>query len=397
MSKSILYFWILCGILNDVLRIPGTPLSLFRILLPIMMVLVIHNKKIGVQYIICLMGLFLLTALQNIVFYNVLFPEINFSLAHFLKYLLLYASSLTVVFVTRLIFIKEDYCEEKVISFIYFVGWIIVVLMIVSQCNTTNSMLVFDNINNYAACLAAWFPIVFLYKKGNWMLTHSIFCLLAILFVLYDAKTALVAIVIQIGMYYILNMNRRARDVVMRITLVLVVVVFVIVLIMNANISINGYMLKDITIGLLDRVIHQMPFDDYRSSLTFRTNSIIWAISMLVSKAMLGFGIGNTSLILRREFPDYMIGGNEMSLHNTVLEMGLDIGIVFLFAYFYILLRCVKTIFAARNITRTQLYSSILLLSSVVWLMGPSGCVTIYGIWMMVSFCFILQRKNKIN
>lgn len=360
-----------------------------------MMVLVIHNKKIGVQYIICLMGLFLLTTLQNIVFYNVLFPEINFSLAHFLKYLLLYASSLTVVFVTRLIFIKEDYCEEKVISFIYFVGWIIVVLMIVSQCNATNSMLVFDNINNYAACLAAWFPIVFLYKKGNWMLTHSIFCLLAILFVLYDAKTALVAIVIQMGMYYILNMNRRARDVVMRITLVLVVVVFAIVLIMNANISINGYMLKDITIGLLDRVIHQMPFDDYRSSLTFRTNSIIWAISMLVSKAMLGFGIGNTSLILRREFPDYMIGGNEMSLHNTVLEMGLDFGPVFIVVYIIVLIRCSKIVFSVKRIEHEQIYKSIVLLSSVVWLMGPSGCLTLYGIWFILSFCFIIKEKEE--
>lgn len=404
--SSLLYLIFILAVFSDILRIQGTSVTFFRLSLPICVILISLYPKRFKIFLTILSIMAVATACQYIIFYRIIFPELSFNSNRLVKQIFLYICILVFVFLILILRDNEqDNFESHMGKFILGVGVALGMTQVISNvCPQFLGEIVLDNRNNYGCYIAAMFP--FLLVKCKEKKSKSSFLLLflfVILVYINDSKTALVGIVIQVFLFFCIMQDLHTRKQLFKWrygSLFLGIILLVSIFIINPNI--HEYNIRDTFFETVIRVIKDDPYPIYSTSITYRTNTTIYALKQLFKTGLLGVGMGNTGVMLKAEFPDLnpsytqALAADALSLHNAWLEWLLDFGIIILVFYIIIIGYAMKIYFSKGELTQCEKIIVMFVFSIPIWIMGPSGIYTLYYLFCVIVFLIIGNKDKKI-
>ena len=105
---TVIYILLVFAAFSDVLRIPNTSFTIFRLSLPVIMAIVLMHPKCGKWLIGLTAALALLTTVQYIIFYRVDRTDLDFSVSISLKFFVLYVLAIIVFLLVKLL---KDYTQ----------------------------------------------------------------------------------------------------------------------------------------------------------------------------------------------------------------------------------------------------------------------------------------------
>lgn len=405
----IIYVILTCAVFSDILRIPGTSLTFFRLLLPISLFIITIYMKYA-KILIKVVTLFVsMTIIQYILFYRVVEPTIRFEISEFISFVSLYIFIFIVLILVRLLIDLEGECSrEKILDFLIYVAFLSMIVTILDTLDMKYFDEAFfgcieaDNQNNYGCTLAAIFPffLVELQDKKKFRDYIGIVLTVLILFI-NDSKAALFGVIIS-GVVFLCvarPANTMKKMFVYRY-IILICALSGIVMLIIINPKINGYSLQDTIYQPIIRVLSNRPYPDSASSISFRTNSTAFAFNKLVSTCFFGIGAGNTGVLLRKYFPtDTLAKGLEtstrISLHNSWLEIMLDIGIMAVVFFVIILLYGIRLYFIKKELTSLEKLRTMFIFSFPVWIISTSGFYTLYYVIIVIGYLFFLNDVER--
>lgn len=410
--KTIIYIFLVFAAFSDILRIPNTSLTLFRLSLPIIIGVVLMHQKYGKWLIGLTIGLLLLTIVQYIIFYSVDRTDLDFSSSIALKFFVLYVLAFVVFLLVGLLkdYTKQDF-ERQGFRFIVWLGLCLMFVTFLHYCDVKYfeshffGALIPDNPNNYGCYIAALFPFLLINLKEKGRMRDKIAILAAFIIVyIRDSKAALFGMVL-VGVVY-LCISRPAENLKKLFLYRCVIIICAVVMIVGAiiiNPKINGYSLQDTIAQPIIRILTDNPYPDYESSISYRTNTIIYCLKKLVQTGFIGIGVGNTGVALKRDFPDISPelelakDSPFLSLHNSWLECALDLGIVVLIVYFILIKYAVKLYFTKGKLTNIEQLRVMFIISFPIWIMSTSGMYTLYYLMIVMAYLLFSNSNAKLE
>lgn len=405
---TVMYILLVFAVFSDILRIPGSQLTFFRLSLPVIGVIFFMHSKYAKWLMGLIAGLGVLTAVQYIIFYLVDRTELEFSVSNLMKFFILYVLAFIVFFMIKFLkdFEKENF-EEKGLRFIVYLGFCLMFVTVLDYLDTKylNSQffgaLKVDNQNNYGCYIAALLPFLLVRFQCKQRLRDAIgiFAAFGIVF-LHDSKAALFGMVLMGVIFICIAFPAQNTKEMFCYRYVIIICAIVIVgglIIINPKI--HGYSLQDTIAQPIIRVLTGNPYDDYQSSISYRTNTTLYCITQLVSTGFLGIGIGNTGVLLRAVFPDTEMAQNRtiLSLHNAWLEFALDLGIVALVIYFILIRYAFKLYFTKRALTQVEKLRVMFIFSFPIWVMSASGIYTQYYLMVIMGYLLFCNSEKKLE
>jgi len=174
-----------------------------------------------------------------------------------------------------------------------------------------------------------------------------------------------------------------------------------VILLVNINPTLHGYNFRETFMQPFIRIITLDPYPIYTTSITFRTNTTIFAIQSIFDTHFMGVGVGNTGVMLKEAFPalnpEYKLAlaAERLSLHNSWLEILLDVGVTAGILFIVIIKNGIKLLFVKDRLTRIEKICVLYIFSFPIWIIGASGIYTQYYIIMTIAF-LIFARKDAI-
>lgn len=402
----LIYIILVLSVFSDVLRIPGSAVTFFRLSLPFAVLILAFYPYWFLKYWIIISGLFFLSLVQYILFFSVIHPELDLSVNNFIQYLFFYSCAILVFFLVKILQMNnEEVFERRFTSFIVGMGIVLGgILLLYDILSKGIGGMQLDNPNNYACCMTAFFPFLLIQVLGK-KKSRYLFLIILILGILVysDAKAALFGSVLQIGVFLALFFESANKQKVLRWRLSVVgigIIFLVAILILNPHI--NGYTIRGTILEPVERLVQNNPYPIYTTSITFRTNTTIFAIWELIHTAGIGLGMGNTGVLLKHTFtalnPEYQqaINATFLSLHNSWLEIALDIGIPVLVFYIIVFIYIFKLYFGKPYLTQVEKIRIVYTLSFPIWVIGPSGIYTLYFLLLTIAFLVFANKDALI-
>lgn len=403
--SSIIYIILTLAAFSDILRIWGTPITFFRLSLPICLIVIALYPKWLKRFIIVLMSFVIVNGLQSIIFYKIIFPELQWKIQRFFEQTFWFSCVFVVFFLCAIL--KEnmqDKFESDIVNFIIYVGSAYIVIQIIGAFFPEFvGSIELDNKNNYGCFLCALLPVLLVkweYQKKK----RFILLIMALVVVTYmnDSKAALIGEIMQIFLFCCVSgdKNDRKHHFIFRYVSIIVGVGLVITLFI-INPHIHEYTLRGSFLEPIIRVLTNDPYPIYTTSITFRTNTTLYAFQQLWRTGFIGLGAGNTGIMLKQQFPNLnpnyklALAADSLSLHNAWLETLLDFGIVILICYIIVIWYAIKKFFIKVNLTQCEKMRVVFILSMPIWIMSTSGIHTLYYVFIMISF-LVLGEKDKI-
>ena len=297
------------AIFNDIIRVPDTTLSAYRLMLPAVFCIVVINFNITWKYFFFMIGMSFLLALQNIIFCKVLKFESSIDTIWQIKYSIHYFSIITVFMLLRVLRKKNSVMFENIfLKGIPFVGGLCILAFIGAWLNPFQNIH-FTNVNDYGACLAAVFPWLFIELKRK--RKNLLFCA-AILIVLWlgDSKCALAGILIQVSVISSVMLIKKIKQGNRVLIFIVPIVIALCLLIALSPVRINDYPIRDMFIDMSSHIIKGEVYNKNNSSLKYRTNAIIYMLYGMKQSWFMGIGIGNTGKMLGYLMSDLVIKKN---------------------------------------------------------------------------------------
>lgn len=393
----LIYIIMLFAIFNDILRIPGTELSLFRFMLPVAVILIIMHPLIARKVIVFVAFLLALNLFQYFYFYNYIHPELRVDFSYCL-FQAFFISCLIVIcaLIAILRLLDSGRFANNMLDFLILMGIIMCIITVahhyLPQFFVDTNI---DNINNYSCCVAGLIGLLLVKYRITrnpilWFLIGI--CIVAIY--INDSKISLLGSLLMIGIFLCIfkDCKSNAEFLFFRVIIPMFIIVSIIAaLIINPHI--HEYQLQSITIAPLKRIFDNDPYPLYNSSVAYRTDSTIIAIHELMHSRLLGLGIGNIEYYLPNVMPGAFIHYKwSFSLHNTWLELLTDGGIVVLLSYAMIILYGIKLFFKRTYITDIEVFRILLIFTLPIWSIGPSGLLSLYYMIIVIGLAF-LGRK----
>lgn len=395
---AILFF----SVFNDIMRIPNTVFSLYRMMLPVSICLALYYIKATWKYFFGGIILILPLFIQNLIFCKVLKIEDMIDVGWQLRYLVHYSYIILIFILIRILRNEDVDTFKKVFSkFIPTVGILCIFsyLICISSYYGNSGL---ANRNNYAVCLAAVFPWYFIeavYGKSK----NVIICIV-ILVVLWmgDSKAALAGIVIEIGIIVGIQIIKKLRDGNRLVIFMLTGVIIAGILICFSPLKVNGYRIKEMFTGMVSHIVKGEPYRDSGSSLSYRTNAIIHMIQGITESGFMGIGIGNTGKLLAAKMPDAVqeISKIAISPHYAVLEFFCDCGILAIVLCLYIYGQAIKKVFYAKGLGKIDIYFVSFTLTFPMWSMSASGIYTTYLVFIIIAWLYewkLLKRSELLS
>lgn len=403
----IIYFILTLAIASDILRIPGTTLTFFRLSIPIAVFIIALYPKWFRRLVVTSLIFVFINTIWNIIFFKVYRPELLFDLTEYVKYTILYFCIFLIVLLIAIL--KEQEGKQFEIKFgnwLCFIGLVFgVVLFLSGVFPAFFEALSIDNPNNYGCYLAAILPIYLIKmqkeKRKEYLLI--VVCFFILLYI-NDCKLSLLGCLIQLALLFCVSTKGTKVSFITRRLIAPVLVLFMAILIVLLNPTINGYPLQGIISEPVTRVLTNNPYSFYTTSVSYRTNTTLFALNIVGEMKGIGFGAGNLGLALKQEFPDlnpsYLqaLNASRLSLHNSWLEFMCDWGIIgillLLIPFFY----AVKKYFAKNVLHPIEKLNVIFILSFPLWVIGPSGVYTMYFLFCIIVYIFIATKTfEKCN
>ncbi len=407
----VLFVVLVFAIFNDILRIPGTGITFYRALIPACISLILLYEKYAKPFLSLILVLSVVSLFQQVIFYKVERPDLTFSLTTNLSAYIWYVLAIIVFFVVKCIKDnKSIQFEEKMYNFIIYMGFAIMAVTFVDRLDTIffNSSffgaLEVDNENNYGCSIAAVFPFFlaeFHKRKG----IRDIIGIILSFLITYinDSKAVLFGMFLAFIVYLcIYKAAQNWKQMFFNRYLIIISGILLIIGLIAINPTIHGYDLRG-TIGEpIIRILSNDPYPSYTSSVSYRTNTTLFCLMQLFKSGFLGVGIGNTGVLLKNEFPDlnpeYVLvrSSNTISLHNSWLEFALDLGIIALIIYFFIIRYAIRIFFMKKKINTIEMVRVIFIMSFPIWSISASGIYTIYFIFIVIAYLLFANPKREL-
>lgn len=394
------------AVMSDILRIPRTSITLFRVSIPIVLAIIMFAYPVWFRRLVAgILFFVVINTIFNAIFYKLYRLDLTFNFMQYLRYTLLYLQIFVVIILV--ILLKEilgEKFKEIFLNWLFIMGGILAAILLLNYiCPPFFESLPIDNVNNYGCYLAAIFPFYLLEwgeKKRNVKYIIAIMLVLGLI-VLSDAKTALFGVLFQIAIYIcLLSVNTKASFIFHRIMLPMgVAAVALLVLLLNP--SLNGYYLQDIVGEPILRILNNNPYLTYTASVSFRTNTTLFAFKELWSLKGIGMGAGNMGTLLKAEFPninsEYIQAKNSttLSLHNSWLEFMTDFGIIGIIILLIPFVYALKLYFGKAVLSSIEKVYIIFVFSFPIWIMGPSGIYTQYFLFCVIAYLVIRIKDLK--
>lgn len=392
--KSELYLLVIAlfmAVFQDVIRIPGTALSGFRLLLPFVLILSIYHLKLTYMYFVFCACFCVLSIIQNYVFIQSYHFETDIDYVYMFKYIIHYVSIISIFIILRLIrensktvFFQLFYRGINIIGIALMVGYFF-------ACREYNGVLVFDNRNNYGCALATVFPWFLIQavngKRIYWFLNGFMLCLLW----WGDSKAVLLGIMIEIFIIFIIKISQKFDNRPKLIWLLLPSMMLIVLCIMLSPLKINGYKIRDMFLGMITRIINGKLYTGKVTSLTYRTNVTIHLLNVISQNGITGIGPGNSAKILKYLMPraaKVYKATETLAPHNALLEFFCDCGIWAIVLCFYLGFKAFKFLLAPKSLNEIDIYFVALSLSLPIWVMSAAGVYTVYLLFIIIAWLY---------
>lgn len=402
-----IYIVLVLSIFSDILRVPGSTMTFFRLGLPFAIGILMLYPYWFSRFFLIILGLALLSVVQYILLFGISHVELDLSVNNFMRYMFFYSCMILVFFLVKLLQINNtDTFEKNFSTFLIGAGVILTgIIILYNILSKAISGLQLDNPNNYACCLSALFPFLLIKLYGKKKFQYLILTAVVFFVLIYsDAKAALFGCILQVGIFFALVFQSESEKKILHWRFLIIGIgIFVLFGILVLNPQIHGYSMRGTILEPILRVIHNDPYPIYTTSITFRTNTTIFAVWELIQTAGIGVGIGNTGILLKNTFtalnPEYQQAANAsvLSLHNAWLEFALDIGIPAIIFYIVVLSYVFKLYFKKPNLTQIEKIRVIYTLTFPIWVLGPSGVYTLYFLLLTMAFLLFADKDVLIT
>ncbi|MBC5687525.1 hypothetical protein H8S37_01065 [Mediterraneibacter sp. NSJ-55] len=408
-TEKIFYFILTLAVLSDILRIPGTTYTFFRLSIPIAVLIIALYPKWFRRLIIGGMVFVFINSIFNVIFYRVYRTDLVFDFSAYIKYTILYFSIFLIVVLISIIKEKEgNRFEKKFGDWLCFMGMLLGIILFLSDIFPFFfGNLPIDNPNNYGCYIAAILPIYLLRLQER---KNIVFLLMIVFFFLLlyinDCKASLFGCLFQIVLLFCVNTKSTKGSFIIRRLTVPMLALFIGVGVILLNPTINGYSLQGIIMEPISRILTDNPYPTYTASVSFRTNTTLFALKQIWEMKGIGFGAGNLGIALKAEFPDLnpeyvqALNGSSLNLHNAWLEFMVDWGFLGIILLVFPLLYAIK-LYLGKNVLRAiEKLSIIFIFSFPIWVIGPSNVYTMYFLFCIILYIFINIRnldKDRIN
>lgn len=380
------------AVFNDIIRLPGTVISGYRLALPIVLCMSLVEFRLTWRYFLFGSGMFFLLIIQNILFCDIFKYENSIDFYWQLRYLFYYAGIIAIFILIRILRVKYLFVFQRMFYKGIPMMGIACLFAYVGSLTLTFEKIVFTNQNDYGACLAAVFPWFFmesfLGKRRN-----IFWCVIIVAALLFgDSKAALAGILVQIGVITAIASIKKIKEGNKVLFFLVPVMVLGCLAIIFSPIQINGYSIKLMFTGMVSHIVNGTTYEMNDSSMAWRTNAIIYMLRGIKASHFMGIGIGNTGKLLRQLMPDIIsrqkFASIAVSPHCAWLEFFCDCGIWAIGLCAYIYATAVKKLFRARQLDKTEIFFVAFTISFPVWIMGPSGIYTIYFIFIIIAWLY---------
>ena len=397
-KTAFLYFALFFAIYNDIIRIPYSDFTAFRLVQPIALLYAFAVGKKSKFIIAAYAGIMAINFSQYYFFTSTNALGITSDYSEYLSYIYFYFCITTVFcIVTTLYEIDPQNAEKNFISFIRKIGIIEIALVLAHGFIRAHGILLVGNINNHGATVAAIVPFFSINAVRKRKVSDIIVIIFAVL-ALYvgDCKLCLIGVFIQIAVMMLLL----ARDVKdgsrnsLKIGYLPILILFVLfgVYIFTST-ELGALIFKQLSVATFQ--FGNKEYLSTTSSLGYRINVIILGFEWLVRSWFLGIGMGNFGKIIRFDIP-YLapkwIEKGYVSPHNTPLELLIEFGPIAIAAYIYIFKRLISALKKKRTDINVIFIAEFI--SIWVWILNPSRITTVYSIWAIIAFLFISNREN---
>ena len=402
---NLIYIILVFAVMSDILRIPGTSLTFYRLSMPIAFFIVMLYPKWAKRLVMLSIAFCVVNFIFNLFCYQIYSVDITFSAGGVLKYCVLYFSIFLAIILVCILkeILKEDF-ELSFINWICAMGVILMVTLIAYDIAPYFfGELPLDNPNNYGCYIAAVFPFYLGRAYQNKRLFYfllSLMCL--ILLYVNDSKVSLFGVLIQIAIFFCITGSETKKSFVFRRLIVpALAIVVVIAVIFGVNPAIHGYPLQGIISEPIERILTNNPYPTYTASTSFRTNTTIFGFNTLWDLKGMGIGAGNFGIILKKEFPNInpaytqALNAPSMSLHNSWLEFVLDFGIIAVILLMIPLIYAIRLYFGKQKMSLIEKISLIFIFSFPVWVLGPSGVYTQYYLFVVITYLVICRKVDR--
>jgi len=399
-----LYFFLFAGVFNDLLRIPSTEITLFRVLLPFAVIICLYCSKRARMLYVLYVILSFLAFVQSFIFCLVNKEGVAFDPVHLAKFLFYYACITVVIGAVIAVFeqapslFQKDFRIYMVISSLGHLG-----AFILRYHLKVYEDLLLNNQNDYGAMLAMVLPFFYYKLRRTYKLFYLSFTAIVIVYsVLNDCRTALFAIVLQILIIICLDMSKTMKGsgwITVVIALMITLVLIMSALLSESGFELNGRNWDDTIVEPIKHIITGRSLDEHKSNL-FRTNATIESIKLVWRTKLLGIGAGNLGLVLRRALNDYpameewVYLYDYVSPHNAFFEFLLEWGYAAVIGFGLIIREIVRTI---RKDHKTDIDKSFIVISisSLLWMIGPSGILVDYFIFIVFTYLLIIVISER--
>lgn len=396
LESIVILFIFVCAVLNDLLRIPNTIFSLYRLLLPLAVLLIIINIGLTWKHICFTLFFIIVSVIQNLVYIKVYQYESQIDIRWFLEYTFFYFCIFILFMLMHILHVKDKYIFDVLFTKGVFVIGIMCMLLYI--CSVLRVPDYIDNQNNYGCCLAAVFPyflICALSKRNKVSMAICAFILAELLW--GDSKSALMGVLVQLGIIGSIYICKKVRNGWKAIYILIPVVVVMLLCFVLSPVTINGYPIKEMFINLVSRVIKGETYPESIGSMVYRTNSMIHLIDIIKTTYCMGVGPGNTSKLLGYLMPKVAAekGSLALSPHNSWLEFISDCGIWALILLVVSLGYGMGKVFKARKLDDVDIFITAFIISFPLWSLSASGMYTVYLVFIAIAWMFEKSKERK--
>lgn len=402
---NVIYMILTFAVLSDILRIPGTSLTFFRLSIPIAVFIVLMYPTWSRKLIILSTSFLAINFIFSCFFYRIYRTDLTFELSGFFRYSFYYFSIFLVLILVCIIKdILAELFEPVFMKWICTMGFVLmIVLLLYDIMPSFFGDLPLDNPNNYGCYIAAVFPfyLVSAFQKRQVLYFILAGTCLGLLYI-NDSKVSLFGVMIQIVLLFCVSGTKtKAALCVKRLIVPLAAIMAVVVLIFLVNPEIHGYSLQGIILEPLQRILTNEPYPTYTASVSFRSNTTIFGINTLWNLKGMGVGAGNFGILLKQEFPDLnpaytnALNSATISLHNSWLEFMEDFGIIAIIILLCPLIYATRLYFTKRALDFMEKIALMFIFSFPVWSLGPSGVYTQYYLFAIIIYLVICRKDYK--
>lgn len=400
-----LYIILFFGVFADILRIPGTVITIYRLLMMIGVVVAMSLSPGKICKGLLLIVTFLLFNIIQGRIFTEFVDIIYFIPGYILKYEYFYLCIGITIMMVYAIYIKQKsgfIVAFKRFIYIISVGNILVFLLYIIM-GFEWAVKYFTNVNDYGTSLAAFFPILCtdaVEKKKKRYYAFAV--LIIILEYINDCKLCCIGILAEIMVIALLYGNRygKGRRIVKILSHLFVLTIIMMVIYVIASDAV--FMGSPIGLLILEPVKRIISLDFYptsNSSGMFRVNVLIMGIIWTFKSYFIGLGAGSSTMLVKNFLAQYSVYETTalgLSVHNSWLEFLLDFGFIALIIYVGVIQFGIKGVL---QLSKRRYYVPAVVCALTIWIWGmqSSGSYTNFGLFTILTYYYIRVKEENKN